>query len=307
MPVNKKAVLFIVGPTAIGKTELAIIFARRINGEIISSDSMQVYKGMDILSQSPDPAKIKKIRYHLVKFLAPQKEFNVAYFINKASILIDDIIRRGHVPIIAGGSGLYIKGLIDGLFPSPEADMRFRKKMFDSVALYGPRRLHKRLEKIDPEAAKLIHPNDSRRVIRALEIWHSTGKTMTELKSQTRGISGKYNIKIFGLTAPREDIYSNIDSRVDRMFKAGLVNEVQRLSKKNLSQTAKAILGFKEITGYLNKEYDLKNARDLLKRNTRHFAKRQLTWFKGDKRIKWFDVDRISEKEILRRMARWNA
>ena len=303
MPVNKKTVIFMVGPTAIGKTEFALKLARRVKGEIISCDSMQVYKGMQILNQAPTPADTKE-RYHLVKFLSPQKEFSVAAFIKKCSLLIDEIIKRKKVPIVAGGSGLYIKGLIDGLFPSPKADIKFRKKMYGYAARYGSAKLHGKLKKIDAHSALSIHPNDTRRIVRALEIRHSTGKTMTELKKATKGIRDKYDVKIFGFTADREKIYSNINNRVDDMFAAGVINEVKKLSKKRLSRTAKAVIGFKESLGYLKGEYDLKTAKELMKRNTRRFAKRQLTWFRADNRIKWFDVGRMNNSGIIKSIAK---
>lgn len=304
MPVNKKTVIFIVGPTAIGKTEFALKLARRVQGEIISCDSMQIYKGMDILSQSPGPAETKKVRYHMVRFLSPTREFDAASFRNKADGLIDDIIKRKKVPIVVGGAGLYVKGFIDGFFPSPKIDLKFREDLYDYASRYGSSRLHKKLEKVDGKSANLIHPNNVRRIVRALEIWRSTGKTMTELKSRTKGISDKYRIKMFGLTAAREEIYSNINNRVDNMFAAGVINEVKKLSKKRLSKTAKAVIGFKETIGYLKGEYDLETAKELMKRNTRRFAKRQLTWFRADSRIKWFDVGRMNNGRMKRSIAK---
>ncbi len=304
MPIEKKkTVIFIVGPTAIGKTALAVNIAKNINGEIISCDSMQVYKGMHILSQAPSPRQTKKIRYHLIKFLNPEDEYSAAQFIKSAERLIRDIIRRKKVPVAAGGSGLYVKGLIDGLFPSPEADLGFRRKMHGLVGRYGSRYLYKKLQAKDPIAARLIHQNDTRRIIRALEIRHTTGRTMTELKNSTKGIADVYNIKVFGLTAPRDVIYSNINDRVDDMVKAGVPKEVKKIYKKDLSKTARAIIGFKELAGFLDGEYDLETAKELIKRNTRRFAKRQLTWFRADKRIRWFDVSRVGEKKIIREIA----
>ena len=290
MPLNKKTVIFIVGPTAIGKTFLALKLARKIKSEIISCDSMQIYKGMDILSQSPKLAETKKIRYHLVRFLSPTKEYSAGSFRRRATSLINDIINRKKLPIIVGGTGLYMKGLIDGLFPAPKADPRFRKEMYDYASRYGNRRLHKKLEKIDPASASAIHPNNVRRVVRALEICRSTGRTITELKNGTKGIADRYRIKIFGLKAPREDIYSNINARVEKMFASGVINEVKKLSSKKLSKTAKAVLGFKEILGFLKKKYSLDEAKELMKRNTRRFAKRQLTWFHADKRVRWINL-----------------
>jgi tRNA dimethylallyltransferase len=293
MPVDKGVVFIIVGPTAMGKTAIALKLARKIGAEIISCDSMQVYKGMDILSQSPGPSETKKTRYHLVRFLSPSKEYSAGSFVKKASSLIDDMIGRKKIPVIAGGTGLYVKSLVDGLFPTPKADMKFRRAMYDYASRYGNGRLYKKLEKIDPAWAKTIHPNNVRRVVRALEICHLTGRTMTELRGSTKGIADKYKIKMIGVTAPRDKIYSNIDARVEEMFAAGLVDEVKKLSKKGLSKTARAALGFKEVLGFLNKECTLDEAKELMKRNTRRFAKRQLTWFRADKRIKWIDLSSL--------------
>lgn len=303
MPVisrRKATIVFIIGPTAIGKTRLSIKLAKRIAGRIISADSMQIYKGMGTLSQAPNRSEQRAVTHDLVGLLSPAREYSVADFINKAGRIIDSLIKSKTMPIVVGGSGLYVKALVDGLFPSPQADMRFRKKMQKFISIYGSRKLHEKLSKIDPEAALKIHPNDARRIIRALEVHHSTGRTMTELKSLTKGIGNRYRIEIFGLTAPREEIYSAIDSRVDRMLEDGVIEEVKKLKKKKLSKTAKAVLGYKEICGYLDGEYDLETARDLMKRNTRRFAKRQLTWFRADNRIRWFDVSRMDEETVIR-------
>lgn len=313
-------IICVVGPTAIGKTGLAIKLAKEIGGEIISADSMQAYRGMRILSQAPDARQRRAARHHLVGFIDAREEYSVAIFIEKASRAIASIINRGKIPIVAGGSGLYIKGLIDGLFPSPEADLKFRGKMKKLAAKYGNKKLYYRLVKIDPASAEKIHPNDTRRVIRSLEIYHSTGRTMTELKASTKGLAGQYDVRMFGLTAPREEIYRRIDERVERMFRAGVVAEVKRLAKKKISRTAAAALGYKEILEYIGKkgtapflpknygskkgavpflpgqreENDIKELKDLIKMNTRRLAKRQLTWFRADKRIKWFDVTKKS-------------
>ena len=299
MPIDKKSVLFIVGPTATGKTRLALDLARKINGVVISCDSMQVYKGINILSQSPAAQETKKIQYHLAGFLNPKEDFSAAQFRSMAEDLIKNIIERKKVPIVAGGSGLYVKALIDGLFPSPEADLKFRKKMYGLAKRYGSKYLYKKLQRVDKEAARLIHQNDARRIIRALEIYNSTGKTMTELKKETTGITGSYNIKIFGLTAPRDIIYSNVNNRVDDMIRAGVLKEVKKIYKKKLSRTAGTMIGLRELSGFLKGEYDLEAAKELIKRNTRRFAKRQLTWFRADKRIKWFDVTKVSQKKII--------
>jgi len=259
---------------------------------------------MDILSQSPGPSETKKVRYHLVRFLSPTKEYSAGSFRRRAASLIDDIIRRKNLPIIVGGTGLYVKGLVDGLFPAPEADLKFRKNMYDYASRYGNRRLHKKLEKMDPLSASAIHPNNIRRVVRALEICRSTGRTMTELKSGTKGIADKYRINTFGLTSSREKIYSDINDRVDSMFEEGLVREVKRLSRERLSVTAKAALGFKEVLKFLKGEIDLKTAKEMMKQNTRRYAKRQLTWFRADGRIRWFDVEKMKSGRIIDAIAK---
>lgn len=297
-------VIFIVGPTAIGKTRLSVKLASKIHGEIISCDSMQVYKGMDILSQAPGKSERKEVRHHLAGVLDPREEYSVADFRKKAVRIIAAIIRRGKVPIVAGGSGLYVKALIDGLFPSPPADVKFRNSMRKFISKYGVNRLHERLLKIDPEAAAKIHPNDARRIIRALEIYDSTGRTMTELKLATKGLEGTYAIRMYGLTRPRDQIYEGIESRTERMFGGPVLKEVGKLKKKKLSKTAEAVLGFREISEYLDGKRDLESAKSVMKRNTRRFAKRQLTWFGSDGRIRWFDLSRVSEREVINRIVR---
>jgi len=257
---------------------------------------------MVVLSQAPSPSEKKKARHYLVGILDPRKEYSVASFRSKASRLIKSIIKRKKIPIVVGGSGLYVKALVDGLFPSPEADLKFRGRMQKFAARYGSPKLHSALAKIDPDAAANIHPNDARRIIRALEIYDSTGRTMTELKRETKGLKDNYDIKIFGLTRPRPQVYSSIDARVDKMFAGGVVNEVKALGKKRLSKTARAVLGFKEISEYLDGGYGLDEAMSLVKRNTRRFAKRQMTWFRSDGRIRWFDVSRMSEGAIVKKI-----
>jgi tRNA dimethylallyltransferase len=298
----KDIIICIIGPTAIGKTRISIRLAKRIHGEIISSDSMQIYRGMNILSQAPTQAEQKRAKHHLINILSPEKEYSVASFRRRAVIIIRAAIKRGKVPIIVGGSGLYLKALIYGLFPAPPADMEFRARMQRFTARHGSKKLHERLVKIDPASARAIHQNDTRRIIRSLEIAHTTGRTMTELKGRTKGLKDRYNVKIFCLTAPRKKIYARIDKRVDAMFSDGAVNEVKRLAAKSLSKTAGAVLGLKEINGYLKGEYDIAGAQEMMKMNTRRFAKRQLAWFRADPSLTWIDITRNSDTKILKRI-----
>ena len=281
-------VYFLIGPTASGKTALSLRLAKKLNAEIVSCDSMCVYRGMDTLTSKPTKSDRKKVKHHLVDIIPPTKEFNAAEYRKMALRAIEDILNRGKTPLFVGGSGLYVKAVVDGLFPSGKKDLRFRKRQEQLAKKYGNRYLHNKLKRIDPVSAKKIHPNNVRRVIRALEIHHTEKKRPSELKKNTEPLS--YDFKIFGLEIDREKLYGNIDKRVDEMFKQGLVQEVKRLSRKRLSITAKGALGYSEVMGYLKGRYSLEDAKELLKRNTRRFAKRQLTWFRADNRIQWISA-----------------
>jgi len=285
------SVIFLVGPTASGKTNLSIKLAKKLNAEIISCDSMCVYKGMDVVTSKPSRDDRKKIRHHLVDVIPPDKEFSVADYRKMALKKIEDIIKRGKIPLFVGGSGLYVKAVVDGLFPSAEKDPRFRKKQEALAKRYGRLYLYRKLKRIDPERAGEIHPNDLRRVIRALEIYRTEKKQPSELKIDTKPL--EYDFKIFGLKPDRQKLYKNINDRVDEMFKKGIIGEVKRLSKKKLSITAKKALGYGEVLGYLNGKYSLEEAKELLKKNTRHFAKRQLSWFRPDRRITWLSPSKL--------------
>lgn len=278
-------VIFLVGPTASGKTKLSVKLAKKLNAEIISCDSMCVYKGMDILTSKPLASDRKKAKHYLIDIISPTKEFSVAEYRKMALEKIEDIIRRKKTPLFVGGSGLYVKAVIDGLFPSAKKDLKFRKKQEALAKKYGKFYLYRKLKKIDPERAKKIHPNDLRRIIRSLEIYYTEKKKPSELKINTQPL--KYDFKIFGIRLDREELYKKIDTRVEEMFKKGIISEIKKLSKKKLSITAKKALGYNEVLGYLKGKYSLKEVKELLKKNTRHFAKKQLTWFRQDSRTYW--------------------
>ena len=278
-------VVFLVGPTASGKTSLSLKLAKKLNAEIISCDSMCVYKDMDILTSKPTKRDRGKVKHHLIDIISPGKEFSVAEYRRLALEAIEGIFKRSKTPLFVGGSGLYVKAIVDGLFPSGKKDLAFRKRQDQLARKYGNVYLHNKLKRIDPASAKKIHPNNLRRVIRALEVYYTEKKRPSELKRKTEPLG--YKFKIFGLKIERERLYSNIDERVEEMFRQGLIEEVKRLSKKRLSVTARNALGYKEVLGYLKGKYSLEDAKYLLKRNTRHFAKRQLTWFRADERILW--------------------
>jgi tRNA dimethylallyltransferase len=286
----KKKIIFLVGPTASGKSAVALELAKRLNCEIISCDSMQVYKELNIVSDKPSKSDRKKIRHHLIDVVSLGQDYNVADYQQKAQEAIKKIHGKNKIPLIVGGSGLYMKVLLDGIFSEGSTDKKIRNKLYKQAEKYGKLYLYRRLKKIDLAAAKKIHPNDLRRIVRALEIYDKTKIPISKLQRQTKGLSGEYDVKVFGLQLDREVLYQRINDRVDKMFKAGLVKELNKILHKKLSQTAKKIIGIKEIGDFLDAKITLDEARELLKRNSRRFAKRQLTWFRKEKRINWIPV-----------------
>lgn len=294
-------IVFLVGPTAVGKTEVSVILAKKLNAEIISCDSMQIYKGIDIIVSKPGPNLRKKIPHHLINLVPFNKEYDVSRYRKEAVRKVREIIKKGKIPLFVGGTGLYISVLIDGIFEvKAKAKIKIeqiRKRLYGQLEKIGRLRLYERLRTIDPIAARKIHPRDAKRIIRALEVYYATGKSISELQKQRRGLRLDYDIKIFCLNMPRDRLYKRIDERAEKMFQQGAVVEVKGLLKKKLSRTVLCAIGIKEIKGYLDGLYDLEEAKRLIRRNTRHFAKRQLTWFRKDKRIKWIEIDR-EEKPI---------
>ena len=292
----------IVGPTAVGKTSVAIELVSLIGGEIVSADSMAVYKGMDIGTAKPSDEEQAKARFHLIDVADPNKLFNVGEFQRLAQDAIDDIIKRNPPAVVVGGSGLYVRAAIDGLDSSiPAQDEEFRQKLAEEARIYGNEHVYKRLLDVDPKSAERIHPNNLKRVIRALEIYELTGKPASDLFEVDSKRSGKYpNARFFGLTMNRNMLYARIEERIDAMISAGLVDEVASLLEReaDLSLPSMQGLGYKEIAAYLQGNYSLEDAVDLLKKNTRRFAKRQYTWFKADQRVEWIDVEGRTAKEV---------
>ncbi|MFH1478638.1 MAG: tRNA (adenosine(37)-N6)-dimethylallyltransferase MiaA [Candidatus Omnitrophota bacterium] len=278
-------VYFLIGPTASGKTEISMKLAKKLNAEIISCDSMCVYKGMDILTSKPSKEYRAEIRHHLIDIIQPTEEFSVSEYRELALEKIEDVLKRKKTPLFVGGSGLYVKVVIDGIFGSAKKNERFRKRQEALAKKYGNSYLYSKLEKIDPAAASKTHPNNLIRVIRALEIYHTEKTKPSELKKTT--VPLKYKTNIYGVAVAREKLYSDINKRVDSMFREGVIDEVKRLSRKKLSLTARNALGYKEVLGYIKGSYGLEEAKEMLKKNTRNFAKRQMTWFRADKRIIW--------------------
>jgi tRNA dimethylallyltransferase len=286
-----RTVIFLVGPTAVGKSKIAVKIARETGAEIISCDSMQVYKGMDIGTAKPSNYLRKRVPHHLIDIISPRNEFSCADFSRRSQDLIKKIHKNKKVPLLVGGSGLYLKALVDGLFSGPAKDQELRDVLTRQAQLYGNRYLYQRLKSLDPSSAGKLHPNDRRRIIRSLEVYQKTKIPISRLKPLKKGIYSRYRVRIIGLNRDRLDLYKRIEQRVDKMFDDGLVEEVKKLVKKGIGQVAGQALGYKEIAGYLNGEYDLGEAKRLVKRNTRHFAKRQLSWFRHDKRIEWIKID----------------
>jgi tRNA dimethylallyltransferase len=290
-----QTIIFILGPTSSGKSKVAVCLAEKINGEIVSADSMQVYKNMDVLTQAPGEDLSARVPHHLIKMLQPEEEFSASRFVEEAENAVEMILSEDKVPILAGGTGLYIKSLVDGLFSSPPRNDEIRERLELIATEKGTEHLHRKLQEVDPGSAEKIHENDLRRIIRALEVFEVTGSTMTLKKEETKGISDDYDCRMFGLKLPRDVLYKKIEDKVDKMFEDGLVDEVKSLGKRDLSITADKALGIKEVAAFLKGETTLEEAKTELKKNTRRYAKRQLTWFRGDPRITWLDADRDAE------------
>ena len=288
----KPKVVVIVGPTASGKTAVSIELAKKINGEIISADSMQIYKYMDIGTAKPTLDEMQGIKHYMLDVVMPDETFNVAKYKSMAESAIEEILKKGKVPIMVGGTGLYINTLVDGIeFADVPGDEEYRNELIEKGYREGAMSIYKELEKVDSESAKKIDPNNIRRVARALEIYKVTGKTKTQLDIESRK-EVKYDYRLFGMEWDRETLYNRIDLRVDKMIEAGLIDEVRNVTEKfKISNTAVQGLGYKEVIEFLNGNISYEEMIEKLKLETRHYAKRQLTWFRRDKRIKWIKPD----------------
>lgn len=288
----KKTVVVIVGATAVGKTKLSIEIAKKFNGEIISGDSMQVYKGMDIGTAKITKEETQEVPHYMIDIKDPDKEFSVADFQTYVQKYIDDISNNQKLPIIVGGSGLYIQGaLYNYKFSEQKRDQEITNKLEKEIEDNGIDFLYNRLKEVDPDQAKKIHPNNHRRVIRALEIYEMTGKTMSAYH-QTQNKDPLYNVIYIGLEMERKLLYNRINERIDIMIENGLEAEVYHLYKQGLKdcQSMKAI-GYKEFIPYFEKEQSLERTIELLKRNSRRYAKRQNTWFRNKMDINWYTIN----------------
>lgn len=305
---NKPNLIVLSGPTSVGKTALSIKLAKAINGSIISADSMQVYKGMDIGSAKITKDEMQDVRHYLIDILEPEEEFNITVFQEYAKKAINDIYAEGKIPIIAGGTGFYIQSILYDIDFNDDAseDSEVRDELLALVKEKGNQYVHEMLKSIDEKAAKAIHPNDTKRVVRAIEYNKLTGLKISDHNEAENQKESIYNFKYFVINEDRDLLYENIDKRVDIMIDNGLVEEVTKLKDRGLTKDMVSMkgLGYKEILSYLEGEISLDDAIYIIKRDTRHFAKRQLTWFKREKAVTWinkedFDFD---ENKILEYM-----
>lgn len=297
---NKKIVI-IGGPTGVGKTEISLTLAEEINGEIVSCDSMQVYLGMDIGSAKATKEERGRIPHHMIDVISPFEGFTVTDYKQKAEEVIDDILRRGKIPIMVGGTGLYIDSVIlDLSFTEGGQDLDFRDAMTAYAIEQGNQALHDKLMEKDPKAAESIHPNNVKRVIRALEVFKITGKPFSSFKDSGK-LNPKYEPHYFYLNMERKHLYEHIDLRVGQMMEAGLLEEIKRLAQQGLDQTFVSMqgIGYKEMLSYLQGETSLDEALDLVKKRSRNYAKRQLTWFRHHNYAKELNKDTKDNNEII--------
>lgn len=288
-----KPLIILTGPTAVGKTALSIRLAKAIGGEIISADSMQVYRRMDIGSAKITKEEMMGIPHHLIDVLEPDEEFNVTVFQKLAKAAVEEIYSRGNIPIVAGGTGFYIQALLNDIdFTENGEDTSIRDELESLAKEKGAEHLHGMLLAIDPESAEQIHANNIKRVIRAIEYYRQTGERISEHNKREREKESPYDFLYYVVNTDRDILYQRIDQRVDEMMKQGLVQEVEELKNSGCTRNMVSMqgLGYKEILDYLQGECTLSEAVYLLKRDTRHFAKRQITWFKRERDVKWLNL-----------------
>lgn len=297
---KKPKVIVICGPTASGKTALSIELAKKINGEIVSADSMQIYKEMDIGSAKPTKEEKQGIKHYMMDIVLPKQRYSVAEYKKQAEQAIQEILEKGKIPIIVGGTGLYVNSLIYGIeYPDTKIDEAYRKQLEEIVQKEGLQKLYEQAKAIDPQAMLTISPNDKKRIIRVLEIYKETGKTKTEQEIESKKNGVKYDYFVFAIHMEREMLYERINKRVEIMLEQGLIQEVQNLiDKYEEYPTAMQALGYKEIKEYLETKISKEEAIEKIKQETRHYAKRQLTWFRKNKEAIWLDANKKIEDNM---------
>ena len=297
----KKKAIVVVGATASGKTALGVHIAKRFNGEVISADSMQIYKGMDIATAKPSTEEMDGIKHHLIDFIDVQSQYSVSNYCDDAEVVFDKIIEKDKIPVIVGGTGLYIDSFLSNTkFLEAASSDNVRKELLLEAEKNGIESLYEQLKAIDPDAAKNIHPNNTVRVVRALEIYRTTGKTLTEQNKLSHAVESDIEPLYIGINyADRENLYSRINLRVDLMLEAGLLEEAKDFFKMNPSKTAFNAIGYKELKPFIDGDLAFDVCVENLKRETRRYAKRQITWFKRNKNINWVYADKLSKEELL--------
>ena len=297
---KKQKVIVICGPTASGKTALSIELAKKINGEIVSCDSMQIYKEMDIGTAKPTKEEMQEIPHYMINTIFPNERYSVADYKKDAKKAIREIIKKGKVPIIVGGTGLYVDSLIYEIeYPDIKFDEKYRQELEEQVRKDGLEKLYNKAKKIDPEAMLKISSNDKKRILRVLEIYKATGKTKTEQERKSREKEPEFDYLVYGLNMPREKLYERINLRVDIMIKQGLIKEVEEIYKKyNEFPTAMQGLGYKEVVEYLEGHLTKEEMIEKIKQETRRYAKRQKTWFRKNKQTIWLDTENTKQNNL---------
>lgn len=295
-PNPSRRVLVLVGPTASGKTQLSLLLAQRLNGEIISADSRQIYRYLDIGTAKPTIEERKTVKHYFLDEVTPDQDFNAGEYGKRGKMVIDEIFRAGKQPIVVGGSGLYIQSLIDGLFEGPARDDETRKRLYARLHAEGPESLLNELQRVDPVSAAKMLPSNTRRIIRALEVYYLTGVPLSEHHKQ-QPIERTFSPVFVGIEWDRKKLYERINRRAEKMIEAGLVEEVQSLQRIGYRSSLNSLqtVGYQEVFQYLEGTIGFQAMVERVKQNSRRFAKRQLTWFKRDKRIRWFRVEDESE------------
>lgn len=298
---EKIKIIAVVGPTASGKTSLAVNLAKRFDGEVISADSMQIYKGMDIATAKPDEKEMSGVPHHLISIISPDEEFSVSRFCDLAGEAVRDIVSRGKVPVLAGGTGLYVDNFLGNTtFLENTKSDEIRKELSDRAEKEGTESLYNELKEKDPSAAEKIHPNNALKIIRALEIFYSSGKTLTHQNELSHLNESPYESLIIGLNATDRDfLYDRINRRVDIMVDMGLLEETKKFYETETASTACQAIGYKEMKPYLDGLISLDEAKDNLKQATRRYAKRQLTWFRRNEKTKWLNIDEFTPDELI--------
>ncbi len=307
---KKQPLIVIVGPTASGKTALSIELAKEYNGEIISADSMQIYKGMSVATAKPTVEEMQGIKHYLIDFLEPETDFSVADYVKLAREAIDEIASKGKIPIVVGGTGLYISSLIDNVkFDDTCSNTELRDELYKIAKEKGNNYLWNELLKIDPETANKVHENNLSRVVRAIEVYRETGIPISQHKINSRAEKSPYEPVMIGITfKDRSKLYERIEKRVDLMAELGMIDEANEIYSNHKLATAHQAIGYKELIPYLENNATLEECLDKIKLETRHYAKRQLTWFRRDDRIKWYEIDEfVNSKKFLEKVKNYVA